>query len=29
MKFGGSFLDFRDENNMMCFCVNVCYREKR
>ena len=29
MKFGGSLLDFRDENDRMCFCVNVCYREKR
>jgi hypothetical protein len=29
MKFGGSLLDFRDENSRMCFCVNVCYREKR
>ena len=29
MKFGGSLLDFRDENGKMCFCFNVCYREKR
>ena len=29
MKFGSSLLDFRDENDKMCCCVNVCYREKR
>ena len=29
MKFGGSLLDFRDENGKMCYCVNVYYREKR
>ncbi len=29
MKFGGSLLDFRNENGKICFCVNVCYREKR
>ena len=29
MKFGSSLLDFRDENDRMCFCVNVCYKEKR
>ena len=29
MKFGGSLLDFRDENGRICFYVNVYYREKR
>ena len=29
MKFSGSLLDFGDENGKMCYCVNVCYREKR
>jgi hypothetical protein len=29
MKFNGSLLHFRDENDRMCFCVNVYYREKR
>ena len=29
MKFGGSLLDFRDENGKMCCCTNVFYREKR
>ena len=26
MKFGGSLLDFRNENGC---CTNICYREKR
>jgi hypothetical protein len=29
MKFGGSLLDFRDENSRICCCVNVCCRENR
>ena len=29
MKFGDSLLDFRDENDRMCCCANVYYREKR
>ena len=29
MKFDESLLDLRDENDRICCCVDICYKEKR